>query len=119
MINYTEEQTKLMVEKYLAAEDKDAVIEELAELFNKPKKSIIGKLSKEKVYQKREYKTKTGENPITKKELIFNLSEMLGADPERLQGLEKAPKLEIQYLINHIFFKIEKLESEINSCSKL
>jgi hypothetical protein len=102
MTNYTEEQTKYMVDMYLQAEDKEAMVEYLSEHFNKPKKSVIGKLSKEKVYQKKVYLSKTGEPPVTKKELIHHLSELVGADPERLQGLEKAPKLELQYLISFI-----------------
>ena len=36
-------------------------VEELAEELNKSVKSVIGKLSREGVYQKSVYKTKTGE----------------------------------------------------------
>lgn len=98
MINYTEEEKNELIKLY-----KEGVsIEELMEKFNKPKKSIIGKLSKEKVYVKQVYRSKTGELPITKKELIANLAQLIDADPEKLQGLEKAPKIELQYLISKI-----------------
>lgn len=102
MINYTEEQTKELVKLYLEAEDKQAILPILAEQFDKPKKSIIGKLSKEGVYVKKVYKTKQGTSPVTKKEMIHNLSKILNADVNKLQGLEKAPKLDLEYLIECI-----------------
>lgn len=102
MINYTEEQTEEIKTIYLAAEDKVAIIDVLAQKYNKPKKSIIGKLSKEGVYEKRVYKSKNGKDPITKKQLIHEVSLLIDADVERLQGLEKAPKLDLEYLIECI-----------------
>ena len=42
-------------------------VEKLAETLDKSIKSIIGKLSREGVYKKTVYKTKTGEDPETKK----------------------------------------------------
>ena len=114
MINYTEEQTKELVKLYLEAEDKVAVVEELAIKFGKPKKSIVGKLSKEKVYIKRVYKSKTGKNPITKKEMIHNLSQLLDGDVDRLQGFEKAPKLELEYLIELVKgYQVKSFSSKI------
>ena len=97
---YTPEITKELIDKYLEAEDKDAIIDELAELFNKPARSIIGKLSKEKVYIKKMYKTKAGKNPITKVEMIHDLSNLLNGDADKLQGLIKTPKPDLTYLIN-------------------
>lgn len=102
MINYTEEQTKELVKLYLEAEDKVAIVDELAIKFGKPKKSIVGKLSKEKVYIRRVYKSKNGKNPITKKEMIHNMAKLLNGDVDKLQGFEKAPKLELEYLIELI-----------------
>ena len=72
-VNYTEEQVKEMVAQYSENPTRETV-EELAEEFNKSIKSIIGKLSREGVYEKTVYKTKTGEDPITKKELVEELS---------------------------------------------
>jgi hypothetical protein len=109
MINYTEEQTKELVELYLAAEDKESIIAILAERFGKPNKSIIGKLSKENVYQKKVYKTKQGELPVTKKEIIMGLSKLIDADAEMLQGLEKAPKLDLKYLVEKITNALSKV----------
>ena len=105
MINYTEEQAKEMVKLYLEAienGEQDTIIDTLAEKFDKPTKSIIGKLSKEGVYIKKVYRTKRGEIPTTKKEMIAGLSKLISADPEKLQGLEKAPKLDLEYLIEQV-----------------
>jgi hypothetical protein len=95
---YDETNTAILVNKYLDAEDKDAIIDELALQFDKPVRSIIGKLSKEKVYIKKTYKTKSGTDPVTKKEIIMHISLALGADPEKLQGLIKTPKPELTHL---------------------
>ena len=56
-VNYTEEQVELMVEQYKAEPNRQTV-EKLAEELNKSVKSIIGKLSREGVYQKSVIKRK-------------------------------------------------------------
>ena len=70
--------------------------------LNKSIKSIIGKLSREGVYQKAIYKTKTGELPITKAELIVQLAEVMNSDSAKLVGLEKAPKQDLKYLLEKV-----------------
>jgi hypothetical protein len=86
-----------MIEKYQAKPDRETV-DKLAEELNKSIKSIIGKLSREGVYRKAVYKTKTGELPVTKAELIVKIADILNANSEKLKGLEKAPKQELKYL---------------------
>ena len=86
-----------MIEKYQAKPDRETV-DKLAEELNKSIKSIIGKLSREGVYRKAVYKTKTGELPVTKAELIIKIANTLNANSEKLKGLEKAPKQELKYL---------------------
>ena len=54
-VNYTEEQVELMKTKYGSNPTRQTV-EELAEELNKSVKSVIGKLSREGVYQKSVYK---------------------------------------------------------------
>jgi hypothetical protein len=95
--NYSSEQVSLMIEKYQAKPDRETV-DKLAEELNKSIKSIIGKLSREGVYRKAVYKTKTGELPVTKAELIIKIADILNANSEKLKGLEKAPKQELKYL---------------------
>ena len=71
-VNYTEEQVDLMKEQYTKNPSRETV-ENLAETLDKSIKSIIGKLSREGVYKKTVYKTKTGEDPETKKEIVQDL----------------------------------------------
>ena len=98
-VNYTEEQVKEMVAQYSENPTRETV-EELAEEFNKSIKSIIGKLSREGVYEKTVYKTKTGEDPITKKELVEELSELVGIEYSMISGLEKSPKIDLKRLVD-------------------
>ena len=100
-VNYTEEQVKEMVAQYSENPTRETV-EELAEEFNKSIKSIIGKLSREGVYEKTVYKTKTGEDPITKKELVEELSELVGIEYSMISGLEKSPKIDLKRLVDII-----------------
>jgi len=95
--NYTEEQVQYMVDQYTAKPNRDTV-DLLAEELNKSIKSIIGKLSREGVYQKAIYRTKTGELPMTKGEIIVKVAYLLNADYDRLAGLEKSPKQDLKYL---------------------
>ena len=90
-MNYTKDQTEYMIEKYKTNPSRDTV-EELADEFSKSVKSVIGKLSREGVYRREVYKTKTGENPDTKVEIVSNIADALGIEIDNLAGLEKAPK---------------------------
>lgn len=96
-MNYTEEQTAFLVEKYQENPSMETVIL-LAEKFDKTTKSIIGKLSREGVYKRAVYKSKSGELPITKVELVNNIAENLGIEVENLVGLEKSPKATLKTL---------------------
>ena len=90
-MNYTEEQTKLILEKY-AANPEPQTVEELAATLSKSKKSIIGKLSREGVYRRSVYKTKAGLTPVTKAEIVAEIALALNTTEDELTELEKAPK---------------------------
>ena len=105
--NYSEDQVSMMIEKYSANPSRDTV-DELADILNKSVKSIIGKLSREGVYQKAIYKTKTGELPITKAQLIVKISEIIDCSPDIIMGLEKAPKQDLKFLL----VRLERLTTE-------
>ncbi len=96
-MNYTEEQTAFLVEKYQENPSMETVVL-LAEKFDKTTKSIIGKLSREGVYKRAVYKSKSGELPVTKVELVNNIAENLGIEVENLVGLEKSPKTTLKAL---------------------
>lgn len=94
-MKYNEEQTKAIIEAYQKAENKKAIVEKLAIQFNVSTRSIIGKLAREQVYERTPYLNKLGQPPETKKQIIAEMAGLLNIDPEKIQGLEKAPKLEL------------------------
>ena len=100
-VNFTEEQVAVMIEKYSNNPTRETV-EFLAQEMDKSIKSIIGKLSREGVYKKTEYVTKTGEKPITKVEIVENLEEKLGLPNQTLAGLEKSPKTVLRRLYESV-----------------
>ena len=90
-MNYTKEQTDYIVGVYQSEPTPETVAELAAELEKSPK-SIIGKLSREGVYKRNVYVSKSGCAPVTKVELVTTIAYALGLEPDRLEGLEKAPK---------------------------
>ena len=96
-MNYTKEQTEHIVKQYMEQPSMDSV-RVLADEMDKSIKSIIGKLSREGVYKKTEYLTKTGEKPVTKRELVEKVAEILAVEYQALAGLEKSPKSSLKLL---------------------
>lgn len=102
MINYTEEQRDYIVQQY-TADPQRTTVDRLAKELGKTIKSIIGKLSKEGVYRREVYRTKRGETPRRKEEMVQTICEYLNT--ESLEGLEKTPKLTLG--------KLEKLIEQV------
>ena len=96
-MNYNEQTTQYLLEKY-SADPTRQTVEALAEELSRSVKSIIGKLSREGVYRREIYKTKTGELPVTKVEIVSDIADNLGIEVESLSGLEKAPKATLKKL---------------------
>ncbi len=90
-VNYTPEQTTDMVNKFLAAPCK-ATVEALAVAMGKSTRSIISKLSREKVYQKPAYVTKTGEKVQKKDETADAIGAVLRMTEPEIESLTKANK---------------------------
>lgn len=95
--NYTEEETKHLIEAYQTNPNRDTV-DQLAKEMGRTVKSIIGKLSREKVYVKKEYTTKRGEKPETKLQISEQIAQMLKGDAIRLETMTKMSKPELVYL---------------------
>ena len=95
--NYSDADVEKMVMAYAKQPSRETV-DKLAEDLDKSVKSIIGKLSREGVYQKAIYKTKSGEVPMTKQEIILAMATSLGIDSSKIMGLEKAPKQDIKFI---------------------
>ena len=96
-MNYTDEITAFLVEKYTENPCMETVVL-LAAKYDKTVKSIIGKLSREGVYQRAAYKSKSGDDPVTKMELVNNVAENLGIEIDDLFGLDKSPKAALKAL---------------------
>ena len=91
MANYTKEEVATLVRTYEENPSRETV-EALSRELNRSLKSIIGKLSREGVYQKSTYVSKTGEKPITKEKLVRIVEVQLSVPENSLTGLEKSPK---------------------------
>ena len=100
-MNYSKEITEQLVKAYINAPTRDTV-RKLAEAHGKSEKSVIGKLSKEGVYIRSVYTTKTGEKPVTKSEIVVELAEKLEVEYSELVGLEKSPKQSLKVLLEAI-----------------
>lgn len=87
-VNYTQEQTVAIVAAYQNGE----TVEALAETFQKSVRSIVAKLSREGVYQKKVYKTKTGEAVQKKDATADAIGAILGLAENDIESLTKANK---------------------------
>lgn len=90
-MSYNEKTTEMMKTRYLENPTRETV-NEIAEELGKSVKSVIGKLSREGIYRREVYTSKTGEQPITKLEIVAEIAAGLGIDQDDLVGLDKAPK---------------------------
>jgi hypothetical protein len=95
--NYTDAQTQHLIDTYNAEPTRDTV-DALAKEMGKTVKSVIGKLSREKVYQKKVYETKRGGKPITKIEITQEIAKMLGVDAILMEGLSNSSKSDLNHL---------------------
>jgi hypothetical protein len=103
--NYTAEQTAKMVADYVANPTKETV-EGIAIEFGKTVRSVIAKLSREKVYKAKTYKTKTGENVVKKDEHADYIGDALGMNANDADSLTKANKTALKLIAD--FIKAEK-----------
>ena len=86
--NYTEAQTLKLVADYKAG----IQVEDIAKAMGKSVRSIVAKLSREGVYQKKEYTTKTGEAPVKKDEHADAIGKALNLSESDTDSLAKANK---------------------------
>ena len=94
-VNYTPEQTAELVAAYVA-DATEATIATFAEKFGKTARSIIAKLSREGVYKKKEYQTKTGEAVQKKNELADAIGAVLKMTEPEITSMEKVNKTALQ-----------------------
>ena len=87
-INYTPEQTAQIISDY----QNGVSVENIADNLGKTVRSIVAKLSREKVYIAKEYKTKTGESAIKKDTHADAIGAILRLPENDIESLVKANK---------------------------
>lgn len=87
-VNYTAEQTAKMVADYESGVSVDMIAQELG----KTVRSVVAKLSREKVYKAKEYVSKTGEKPVKKDAHADAIGAILRLPENDIESLTKANK---------------------------
>ena len=87
-VNYTAEQTAKIIADYQAG----VKVEDIASAMGKTVRSIVAKLSREKVYVAKQYVTKTGEKPVKKDVTADAIGAILRLSENDIDSLTKANK---------------------------
>lgn len=87
-VNYTPEQTAAIVADYQAG----VSVADIAANVGKSVRSIVAKLSREKVYKAKEYVSKTGVKPQKKDETADAIGAVLKLTEPEIESLTKANK---------------------------
>lgn len=91
-VNYTPEQTLALVSDYVAG----VSVETLAQNLGKSVRSVVAKLSREKVYVAKTYVNKTGEKPVRKDAHADAIGAMLQLTEAETESLTKANKTALE-----------------------
>ena len=91
-VNYTPEQTLALVSDYVAG----VSVETLAQNLGKSVRSVVAKLSREKVYVAKTYVSKTGEKPVRKDAHADAIGAMLQLTEAETESLTKANKTALE-----------------------
>ena len=87
-VNYTAEQTSAMIADYQSG----TTVEMIAQNLGKTVRSVVAKLSREKVYQAKTYVSKTGEKPVKKDVHADAIGAILRLNENDIESLTKANK---------------------------
>ena len=91
-VNYTAEQTARVISDYQSG----VTVEAIALSLGKTVKSVTAKLSREGVYKKKAYTSKTGE-PVVKKDSVADaIGAILNLQENDIESLTKANKSALQ-----------------------
>ena len=97
-VNYTPEQTTKMVADYLQG----VTVEAMAAELGKSVRSVVAKLSREKVYKAKTYTTKTGEAVVKKDAFADAIAQALGLNEADADSLTKANKTALKAIADFI-----------------
>lgn len=101
-VNYTPEQTLAIVADYQSG----VTVEQIAQNLGKSVRSVVAKLSREKVYKAKTYVSKTGESVVKKDTVADYIGEQLGLSESDTESLTKANKVALKAIAD--FIKAEK-----------
>jgi Tfp pilus assembly protein PilP len=87
-VNYTAEQTSAMIADYQSG----TTVEMIAQNLGKTVRSVVAKLSREKVYHAKTYTSKTGEKPVKKDVHADAIGAILRLNENDIESLTKANK---------------------------
>jgi hypothetical protein len=91
-VNYTAEQTLAIVADYQAGVSVDTIAQNLG----KSVRSVVAKLSREKVYVAKTYTTKTGDTVVKKDAHADAIGAILGLSEPEIESLVKANKTALE-----------------------
>ena len=92
IVNYTPEQTLAMVADYVSG----VSVEAIAQNLGKSVRSVVAKLSREKVYVAKVYVSKTGEKPVRKDAHADAIGAFLQLTEAETESLTKANKTALE-----------------------
>jgi len=95
-INYTPEQTAQMVLDY----SNGTTVETIAESMGKTVRSVVAKLSREKVYVAKTYVSKTGAPVVKKDEHADAIGAILNLTESEIESLVKANKTALEKIFS-------------------
>ncbi|NDC69199.1 MAG: hypothetical protein EBZ64_12745 [Betaproteobacteria bacterium] len=97
-VNYTAEQTAKIIADYQAG----VAVESIAQAMGKTVRSIVAKLSREKVYIAKSYVNKNGEAPIKKDVHADFIGAALNLSENDIDSLTKANKTALAAIVTFI-----------------
>ena len=95
-VNYTEEQSQKMVQDYQSG----VTVEMIAQELGKSARSVIAKLSREKVYVAKVAASKTGEAVIKKDQVADAIALLVGLSEPEAESLTKANKTALKKIFD-------------------
>lgn len=105
-LKYTKEQERELIDNYVVIEthdDREIFILKYMAKHEKNKRSVVAKLSKLGIYVSRPRTSKVlGTKPQTKEQLLQSISNKLGCDILKLEGIDLSPKLSLKNLLEAI-----------------
>jgi hypothetical protein len=95
-VNYTEEQSAKMIADYVAG----VSVEMIAQELGKSARSVIAKLSREKVYVAKVAASKTGEMVVKKDQVADSIAVLTGLTESETESLTKANKTALKKIFD-------------------